>query len=457
MDSTSGQMKLSIPTQYDPKVPAKSIRLHHCIMEGMAEWESLQKRHRKNSLAYQGTGDARSLRAALQWMRNTARGFPATTPAPDAKTSDPHPAERSPCSREAEAFHKTMLQRANILLCALPVQTDGASFTAGVAEEIDSDDDDNEQIVEPLRTTEAQAVVGTTIRRRSAGLRPEEREMIDVDIWQPDTVAAAYVRRDIQDLDAVQPWRALLVDKTLQFRGGAPLGPEDIAAVKSFGVHVPTEAELVALTAVTHAHAQCIAEIVGIEMFAALGCEALSARREMNRWTECYGPKAVQTLEAGLQTKREGLEVMRRERVPHVRMYDVVEYYYKVWRTLATAEARRHYMQKVRERRNEFRAQPQARLRSHEALASQHAHPQYEGAQHDGFGGHLHPAGAVRPPFGDGRSAPERPRVNAGPYPFAAATYSGPQGSVGPPLGPGLVYAPEYGAVVAAKVENRAI
>lgn len=35
-------------------------------------------------------------------------------------------------------------------------------------------------------------------------------------------------------------------------------------------------------------------------------------------------------VEAGLATKREGLEQMRRERVPHIRMFDVAEYYYKV-------------------------------------------------------------------------------------------------------------------------------
>jgi hypothetical protein len=454
VEPTRGQMNLSIPTLYDPKVSAKSIRLHHCIMEGMADWESLQKRHRNNRVAYQGQGDAHSLRAALQWMRDTARSFPASTMAPEVEMPNVPPAQRPKCSREAEAFRKTMLQRANILLCRLPIQTDGESFKAGVAEEIDSDDDDNEQIVEPLRTSDAQAVVGSLIRRRSSGLTAEEKEMIDVDIWQPNSVAAAYVRRDIQDVDAVQPWRALLIDKGLHFRGTGPLGPNDIAQVKSFGVHVPTDAELLALTAVTHAHAQCIAEITGIETFAALGCEALSARREINRWTDCFGQKAVQALEQGLQSKREGMEVMRRERVPHIRMYDVAEYYYKVWRTLATPEARRHYMQKVRERRNEFRTQPQARLRSHEVLAA-HQHPQYEGLQHSGFSGHVHPAGAMRHPIADGR-APSRPCVNPGPYPFASVVYGAQPGRAG--IGQGLAYGTEYAsaAVATAKVDRAA-
>ena len=34
-------------------------------------------------------------------------------------------------------------------------------------------------------------------------------------------------------------------------------------------------------------------------------------------------------LELGLSNKREGLEAMRRERLPTVRMYDIAEYYYK--------------------------------------------------------------------------------------------------------------------------------
>jgi hypothetical protein len=48
------------------------------------------------------------------------------------------------------------------------------------------------------------------------------------------------------------------------------------------------------------------------------------------RWKHKFSPKDVTQLELGLTNKREGLEAMRRERLPGVRMYDIAEYYYKV-------------------------------------------------------------------------------------------------------------------------------
>lgn len=178
---------------------------------------------------------ARSIGAALQWLRDTARSFAPSTRTPAAELPDAPAAQRPPCTSQAEAFRKSMLMRAAILLCRLPIQTDGINFTASVAEEVDSDDEDNDQIVEPLRTSDAQAAVPRTLRRRTQGMTAEERAMIDVDLWQPDTVHAAYVRRELQDVDAVQPWRALLADKAVQARNAAPVTPEDVACAPAAG------------------------------------------------------------------------------------------------------------------------------------------------------------------------------------------------------------------------------
>lgn len=53
MDSTPGQLALSMPTAYDARVPARNIRLQGCVMEGIADWRALQQRHRANSAEYQ--------------------------------------------------------------------------------------------------------------------------------------------------------------------------------------------------------------------------------------------------------------------------------------------------------------------------------------------------------------------------------------------------------------------
>ena len=53
-------------------------------------------------------------------------------------------------------FYRSMLLRANVLQCKLPIQTDAVSFTAAIAEDTESDDDEHEQVVEPLRTSNAQ-------------------------------------------------------------------------------------------------------------------------------------------------------------------------------------------------------------------------------------------------------------------------------------------------------------
>lgn len=47
------------------------------------------------------------------------------------------------------------------------------------------------------------------------------------------------------------------------------------------------------------------------------------------RWKHKFSPGQATSLELGLANKREGLEAMRRERLPSVRMYDIAEYYYK--------------------------------------------------------------------------------------------------------------------------------
>ena len=53
LDSTPGQLALSMPTAYDARVPANNIRLQGCVMEGIADFRRLQQRHRLNSAEYQ--------------------------------------------------------------------------------------------------------------------------------------------------------------------------------------------------------------------------------------------------------------------------------------------------------------------------------------------------------------------------------------------------------------------
>lgn len=100
--------------------------------------------------------------------------------------------------------------------------------------------------------------------------------------------------------------------------------------VVSHSVYVPTKDDIEHFTKAQNAHGQCVMEIIGAEESERLGYTALSPQREQRRWYAKMGGDAVKSLEAGLATKKEGLEMMRRMQVPHVRMYDVAEYYYKV-------------------------------------------------------------------------------------------------------------------------------
>ena len=126
-----------------------------------------------------------------------------------------------------ERYFHSMLLRANVLMSKLPLHTDGIAFTAALSDETDSDDDDNEPTVEPLRQRGAQAVVGSSIRqpgRRTA----EEDAMIGIDLWSPEDTEAQYKKRAIQEVHVAEAWRALLLPSELHNTQGKPLTEDDI-------------------------------------------------------------------------------------------------------------------------------------------------------------------------------------------------------------------------------------
>jgi hypothetical protein len=61
-----------------------------------------------------------------------------------------------------------------------------------------------------------------------------------------------------------------------------------------------------------------------------LGFNDLSADRAVTEWAAKHGQGTVHHLEGGLAHKMEGLESVRREKLPSSRMYQLSEYYYKV-------------------------------------------------------------------------------------------------------------------------------
>ena len=80
-------------------------------------------------------------------------GVAAANTLPDTK---PAKQEGMRASFQQDAYFRSMLLRAKLLLCKLPIQTDGFSYTAAISEDYESDDDDNEPVVEPLRQSHAQ-------------------------------------------------------------------------------------------------------------------------------------------------------------------------------------------------------------------------------------------------------------------------------------------------------------
>jgi hypothetical protein len=95
-------------------------------------------------------------------------------------------------------------------------------------------------------------------------------------------------------------------------------------------VYVPTTAEVEAYQKAQNAHSHAIMDVIGPEVSQRLGIDSMSPVRELKRWQSKASPALVTQLETGLATKKDGLEAMRRERIPIIRMYDVAEYYYKV-------------------------------------------------------------------------------------------------------------------------------
>lgn len=95
-------------------------------------------------------------------------------------------------------------------------------------------------------------------------------------------------------------------------------------------VYVPTTAEVEAYQKAQNAHSHAIMDVIGPDTSQRLGIDSMSAVRELKRWQSKASPALVTQLETGLAMKKDGLEAMRRERIPSIRMYDVAEYYYKV-------------------------------------------------------------------------------------------------------------------------------
>lgn len=92
----------------------------------------------------------------------------------------------------------------------------------------DGDDDGDEPAVEPLRQSGVQAVVRGTVRRRRAGeaLQKYEQVLTNRDLWVPTSLTHQYRRREIQELQMLQPWGAMLPSDLRDRSGGPP--PEEI-------------------------------------------------------------------------------------------------------------------------------------------------------------------------------------------------------------------------------------
>ena len=101
-------------------------------------------------------GTDRSVSAALAWLRTTARSFRGPPRASAAASATASAAAPTP---QQSAYFSSLMLRANLIMCKLPIQTDGVSFTAAISDDAESDDDDNEPVINPLRTADAQVRV----------------------------------------------------------------------------------------------------------------------------------------------------------------------------------------------------------------------------------------------------------------------------------------------------------
>ena len=64
--------------------------------------------------------------------------------------------------------------------------------------------------------------------RKATGKVPrDEEEFINCDLWNPEETSSRYVMRQIQEMHAVEAWRALLPNKELQHKNGRMLGYHD--------------------------------------------------------------------------------------------------------------------------------------------------------------------------------------------------------------------------------------
>lgn len=123
--------------------------------------------------------------------------------------------------------------------------------------------------------------------------------------------------------------------------------------------YVPSEQSVADVHMVQEKHVAEVVGAIGGESARRLGFDHMSANRELERWRSKHEVQ-LESLEQGLACKKQGLDYMRRHFVPHTRLYDVADYYYKVWRTLSTPRAREHYLHKAGVRRTEHRVRPGA-------------------------------------------------------------------------------------------------
>ena len=82
----------------------------------------------------------------------------------------------------------------------------------------------------------------------------------------------------------------------------------------------------------TRSALQAILGVTGETHGHKLGIDTMCAAYEVQRWRHKFSKTVKDALEQGLKDKSEGLNQVRRDRVPQVRTYDVSEYYYKARR-----------------------------------------------------------------------------------------------------------------------------
>lgn len=94
--------------------------------------------------------------------------------------------------------------------------------------------------------------------------------------------------------------------------------------------YLPSIEDIRRLRAVQCAHTQKVLEVLNPQDAYRLGFHDLSADKAVTEWAAKHGQGTVHHLEGGLAHKVEGLESVRREKLPSSRLYQLSEYYYKV-------------------------------------------------------------------------------------------------------------------------------